>query len=162
MSRLFGAADLLRTRSLSRRLPVFTACFAQPIWTDRTEPSWNIALGTLEEQPSYKETVRPKINIIYIVFMLSPCTLAILCAAVACWVRGKCHAIPRTAWELLVLGKESPDVPVRGRGDEFPPMDTGRNSHEEQPNTHCRIIRTAPTPKTIDTDHIVYGEQVDC
>lgn len=81
------------------------------------------ALGTLEELPSNEDIVRPKGNVIYIVFMILPLSLSIVSVVVSYRNCQTCLQIPETPLQLLVSAKETESLHIPesfSKNDKFP------------------------------------------
>ena len=88
---------------------------------DSVIPAALYSLATVELAPSIKTVVRAEVDILFAVFLMLPVALGIIIGIVEYRNRQSLLRVPRTPWEIMVVGKEEPDIPVRAkRGDPFP------------------------------------------
>lgn len=83
------------------------------------------ATASLSVRPTVVEQVSPRINGVYIFFILLPYSLALTLMLLVWSFRRDCLPVPQTPWELLVLGREGGDM-IRTResgNDQFPEPD---------------------------------------
>ena len=83
------------------------------------------AMGLVEERPSNKEMVRPRVSVAFVVFMSLPLFLSVCFALLAIWARRHTLHVPEDTWELLVTGAENFQlIPKRNsKADSFPEAD---------------------------------------
>ena len=115
------------------------------------------ALGTVELRPSKIDIVRPQINWIYVVFMLSPILVCFLLPALAFALRHMVVPIPQSNADILVLAKEAdPDVvPIRpGKRGTFPSFDKDElalvffDANEDESGPDIGVVRFQKTPSS--------------
>lgn len=89
------------------------------------------ALGTVEERPSVEQVIRPRINLVYLIFMLLPFALSLVLLFQACRTRRRCLPIPQSVWQLMIQAKDEPLIPrlrdchnTQDDGSPFPPQDS--------------------------------------
>jgi hypothetical protein len=72
------------------------------------------AMGTISELPSTRQVVRAQVNANFVIFMLLPLMLAFAFFGIAHVTRTRVLPLfPTTQWELMIMAKESPDIPYR-------------------------------------------------
>lgn len=110
------------------------------------------ALGTVEERASVVQVIRPRINLLYVFFMILPLALSFVLLGVAYRTRQRCLPIPQNVWQLMTLAKDEPMIPRRDYyhpKTPFPPQDDdlvyvfhdARETLEEQPPEPCIVSR---------------------
>lgn len=80
------------------------------------------AIGSLGTRPTLVETVSPRINAVYIGFMLLPFFLVLILLSVAVAARRARLAIPQTPWELMVFARGEKQIPQRDVQGQFPEL----------------------------------------
>ena len=74
------------------------------------------AMGTIDTQTSNETRVAPQINGIYVFFTLLPLAVLLLLLVLGPALRDRDLPIPKSPWELLVMGKENSSS-IRARID---------------------------------------------
>ena len=88
-----------------------------------------LALGQVREAPSIEEVVRPRVNLLFIIFMLLPLTLAISLLVLINRIKtySDLPAIPTEPWELLIVGAENAQVLPKRPDSHLPFPEVDRN-----------------------------------
>lgn len=80
-------------------------------------------MGTLEERPRGETVVQAQVGVRYIFFMLFPVAVSLVLVLFAFYFKDRVIPFPKSAFEMMVLGKEEAAVPQReSRGSPFPEM----------------------------------------